>query len=469
MAYVPGYEYDFFVSYASVDNKPIPPEQRGWVDALVGTLTDELARKLGRREAFNYWMDTRDLRGNHEADNHIPEQAKRAALILVILSPGYLASSFCKLELDTFIQSVGAAGERLFVIYKEEIDERQHTIPDSLRRPVKWQFWYADQNGKARFLGSPLPNPSDPEDKKLYYPKIVDVRNDIANKLIELKRAGPAPAVRSDLPSVLLAETTSQALKERRDELRRYLDQSSIGVLPSGSYVWLSNAELEQALAADLARCAAFVQLLGAEADRFAMQQLEAAKQRGCRILQWRSPDLNLQQSVDSPQQRALLEAIEAMPIDDFKQKILRTIMPAKPAVAPRERNGAPSFIFVDCDSVDIEKAENIGRRIPRDGYDWERPRYESNPGIGELRLGIEKNLVDCDGLLIVQGENPNWVFDQLQLFRKLRQRRTKEARVLAVVQAGPKPAEVRGISLAGLRTIAVDDVANVLAQGPVP
>jgi hypothetical protein len=467
MAYVPGYEYDFFISYASVDNKPIPPEQRGWVDALVGTLTDELARKLGRREAFNYWMDTRDLRGNHEADNHIPEQAKRAALILVILSPGYVASNFCKLELETFTQSVGGASERLFVVYKEEIDERQHTIPDSLRRPVKYQFWYSDQNGKARFLGSPLPNPNDPEDRKLYYPKIIDVRNDIANKLLELKKTGPA--VRSDALSVLLAEATSQALKERRDDLRRYLDQSGIGVLPEGSYVWLSNADLEQALAADLARCAAFVQLLGPEADRFALQQLEAAKQRGCKILQWRSPDLNLQQIVDSPQQRALLEAVEAMPIDDFKQKIVRSLMPAK---SENGGNGAsperPSFIFIDCDAVDTDKADNIGRRIGG-GFDWERPYYERKPKSGELRQGIEKNIVECDGLFIVQGENPHWVWDQVQLFRKLRQRRTKEARVLAVVQAGSQPVELKGINVAGLRTIGIDDVPKVLAQGPAP
>jgi hypothetical protein len=66
-----------------------------------------------------------------------------------------------------------------------------------------------------------------------------------------------------------------------------------------------------------------------------------------------------------------------------------------------------------------------------------------------------------------VQGENPHWVFDQLQLFRKLRQRRTKEARVLAVVQAGPQPVELRGINVAGLRTIGIDDVPKVLAQGP--
>src|SRR5262249_49122228 len=87
MAYVPGYEHDFFVSYASVDNKPVSPDGRGWVDALMGMLVDELARKLGRREAFKHWMDAQDLRGNHEAENHIPQQVNRSALFVAILSP----------------------------------------------------------------------------------------------------------------------------------------------------------------------------------------------------------------------------------------------------------------------------------------------------------------------------------------------------------------------------------------------
>jgi hypothetical protein len=462
MAYVPGYEYDFFVSYASVDNKPVAPEDRGWVDALVGTLADELARKIGRREAFNYWMDTQDLRGNHEADNHIPEQVKRCASFLAILSPGYAASTFCKLELDTFVNTVGGTGERLFVVYKEEVDERRQKLPEPLRRPVKYEFWYPDKNGRPRFLGSPLPNPLDPDDRKLYYPKILDVRNDIAEKLHELKNK---PTAAAGGAAVLLAEVTPQSLKERRDDVRRYLDQVGISVRPSGSYIWLSNAELERALTADLARCAAFVQLIGAEPDRFGLQQLEAARQSGCKILQWRSPELNLP-SVDSPEQRALLEAIEAMPIDDFKQKIVRTVMPppsangANGAHAPR-----PSFIFINCDSVDTDKADTIGGQLGT-GFDWERPPYERKPKTRELRQTIEKNLVECDGLFIVQGENTDWVWDQLQLFRKLRQRRTKEARVLAVVHASASPVELRGINLAGLRMIGIGDVANVLKPG---
>ena len=459
MGYVSGYEYDFFVSYASVDNKPVSQEDRGWVDALVGHLTDELARKLGRREAFTYWMDTQDLRGNHEAENHIPEQVKRSAVFLAILSPGYVASTFCKLELDTFVKRFGGAGGRLFVIYKEEIDERQHKVPEPLRRPVKYDFWYVERNGRRRFLGSPLPNPLDHDDRKLYYPKILDVRNDIAEKLHELKKTPTATAA---APAVLLAEVTSQPLKNRRDEVRRYLDQAGIPVLPSGSYVWLSNAELERALASDLSQCKAFVQLVGSEPDRLSWQQLEAAKQHNCKILQWRSPDLDLQQNVDSPEQRRLLEAIEAMPIDEFKQKIVRTMAPKSTNGANGASSPRPSFIFINCDAVDTDKADNIGRLLGS-GFDWERPYYERKPKTRELRQTIERNLLECDGLFIVHGENAHWVWDQLQLFRKLRQRRVREARVLAVVQAGADRVELRGINLAGLRTIVIDEIADVL------
>jgi hypothetical protein len=39
MTYVPGYHYDFFVSYASVDNDPVASANCGWVTTLIGILT----------------------------------------------------------------------------------------------------------------------------------------------------------------------------------------------------------------------------------------------------------------------------------------------------------------------------------------------------------------------------------------------------------------------------------------------
>src|SRR5262249_41739187 len=122
-----------------------------------------------------------------------------------------------------------------------------------------------------------------------------------------------------------------------------------------------------------------------------------------------------------------------------------------------------PSFIFINCDAVDTDKADDIGQHLG--GIcDWERPLYEDNPKAKELQESIESNLIDCDGLFIVFGmARPGWVRDQIRLYRRLRRPRAKAPQVLAGVQAGPEPRELKGFGLAGLRIIAVNDIAGVI------
>src|SRR5262245_666905 len=152
------YDYDLFISYAWVDNQPMRPATIGWIDALVEGLIGDLAMRLGRREAFKIWFDAYDLRGHHEADNHIPEQVKRSKLFLAVMSPGYAASAFCQLELQTFVDAIGGSGaERLFVVDKIPIDEKLHQTPPLLRRPRKYQFWKRGHNRQPYTLGVPLP------------------------------------------------------------------------------------------------------------------------------------------------------------------------------------------------------------------------------------------------------------------------------------------------------------------------
>jgi hypothetical protein len=78
--------------------------------------------------------------------------------------------------------------------------------------------------------------------------------------------------------------------------------------------------------------------------------------------------------------------------------------------------------------------------------------------------------LIDCDGLFIVYGRTcSSWVRQQLQLYRKLRPRRAKELSVLAVVQIGPEPKELKGVGLAGLKIIGLDDVSGVVKHNGSP
>ena len=300
MSYVPDYEYDFFISYASVDNDPFPSADRGWVDTLTLILTSGsgLAGKLGRREDFNYWIDGQQLRGNHEADSYIPEQVKRSALFLAILSPGYAASTFCQLEMNTFLRSIGGAPERLFVVYKEQLVEGRHKIPDAFVRPRKYKFWEPDKNGKSRTLGQPLPLSDNPQDRP-YFNLVDDLCNDLADKLGKLKQEKQQQGQQAEVrvtttakPTVLLAETTDDLMR-KRDDVRRYLEQASIDIVPAGTYYGLGRADYEKAFLSDLARSTAFVQLLGPELGRclndvpdgFGWLQYQIAKQQQRPIL----------------------------------------------------------------------------------------------------------------------------------------------------------------------------------------
>lgn len=108
MPYVPDCKHDIFVSYAHVDDLPFPGTEKGWVTTVVESLQILLAQKLGRRDAFDLWMD-------HQLSRHVqltPEilhHLEQTATLLVILSPGYLASEWCLREKDTFLSKLGGA------------------------------------------------------------------------------------------------------------------------------------------------------------------------------------------------------------------------------------------------------------------------------------------------------------------------------------------------------------------------
>src|SRR5262245_13950230 len=91
--------WDLFVSYAHVDNTPVFGA-RGWVSTLVQNLRNLLAQKMGRQDASSVWWDEIELRGNHDVTPEIRTTLQQSAALLLVLSPGYLASQWCKQEKD---------------------------------------------------------------------------------------------------------------------------------------------------------------------------------------------------------------------------------------------------------------------------------------------------------------------------------------------------------------------------------
>jgi hypothetical protein len=102
MPYVPGCRYDLFISYASENN------QDGWVEQFERALGRELGELLGRQ--FNpkesVYFEKRELEVAQNFQEEIDRAAQDSAILVPILSPGYLTSPWCDRERQEFFKKV---------------------------------------------------------------------------------------------------------------------------------------------------------------------------------------------------------------------------------------------------------------------------------------------------------------------------------------------------------------------------
>ncbi len=185
--YVPNYKHDIFISYAHVDNELLPGAEKGWVTTLVNTLKKLLNQKLGRADSYSLWMDYK-LRGNEAVTPDIDEQLKQSATFVFILSSGYLASRWCRLEFYTFFQQAGEDSGRLFMVEYEPTARSEGQLPEILKL-LGYPFWQRDEDtDEPRTLGIPKPHPDRDQE---YYQQINKLATELANKLKQLQAQAP--------------------------------------------------------------------------------------------------------------------------------------------------------------------------------------------------------------------------------------------------------------------------------------
>jgi len=100
MAYVPGSNYDLFLSY---DHSDV-----GWVRALQEQLTERLLHRLG----FNceIWQDENKLRTGQNWDDELAKAIRSSTAFVAVLSRNYQSSKWCEKELDAFLAELETQG-----------------------------------------------------------------------------------------------------------------------------------------------------------------------------------------------------------------------------------------------------------------------------------------------------------------------------------------------------------------------
>ena len=449
MAFIPGYEHDVFVSYAHVDDRPFIDDAAGlerasgWVSTLVRHLKNELAQKIGRSDVVSVWFDSNNLRGNHQLNDEIAARLERAASFVAILSPGYVASQWCQDEARIFARGCGGdPGRRLFVIEKAPLEGEPGPPAFAARRA--YRFWYSDRAEQPRTFAIPQPH----ADEIDYFRQIEDVARDLRDLCRQMRgrqadhpnaAVGAAPVAAAARPAaagIFLAEVTDD-LEFRREEVRRYLKQQSVPVLPELSYP-LGRAEFEAALDADLAKSRLFVQLLGPVPgkrppdvpDGYGWLQLNGARRRGLPILQWHSPEI-APADLEWPRHRELLElaTVHATSLESFKRAIVAALAP--PSLPPqRHDTGERPLVFLNTELRHRAIAAQI-RSAVGDRAAWAEPMFE---GPAEtVREDLEQNLICCDAMVMVYADNVGWARAQLRNFHKVAPRRERPVRAILV------------------------------------
>jgi hypothetical protein len=276
--YVSKYRYDVFISYAHGLARAHREDPLGrWTRQLVEDLTDEVMVNLATKDPsrrFNSWMDPK-LRGNQPLTDTLKETIEQSALLLVVMSPFFLESSWCPEEIEWFRQACLRRGEtihgRVFVVRAFPTDESRWPSPllDSSSHPLSgYRFHHpADAGDHAtRPFGWAGHQTADPD----YSTAINQMASDISRQLGDLTvprseaaRDTVTPPLTQSQPqpttgSIFLGYVNDTLIEERA-ELRERLAAAGVTVLPPEDEDPVDEASLRAALDTYLRRADSLV------------------------------------------------------------------------------------------------------------------------------------------------------------------------------------------------------------------
>jgi TIR domain len=439
VAYVGNCKNDVFVSYATADNQP-DPVGACWVDLFVQHFRIELGRRLGGPDDLAVYFDKRDLGGNDPLPVLL-ENARSSAVFIAVLSPAYVARDWTREELTAFTSSNPTPG-RVFVIEILPVDEIDRIPPEIAQLHRMPFFWRNELVSKVAYTITPnSPN-------ELYMHCLQDLTEQVRSQMRDMHDTpqGPVytevkPTLQGEQKAVLLARTTHD-LTDDRDQVRRYLEQFGVKILPELTYADDGN-KFASAFTADLKRSKLFVQLLGPTLSihlqdlptTFAQFQYHAAKAAGLKTLLWRRPDLDITGIKHEDCSLLVQPDIIATGLEFFKSETLRL---ARPPQAPEQPIPTEPFVFINADATDVDFAAELQREFVLHECAAATPARE---GLAvQIDQDLADNIVQSDGIVLVYGKAEyTWVRGQLRLYNRLKSQRKTPPRFVAIYLCPPE------------------------------
>ncbi len=473
-AYASEFEHDIFISYGCVDDQLGVNGEPGWVSSFVADLKRRLSERLGRKDNFAIWRDEEQLAKHVDLSEQIAEAIKRSACLLVVLSPGYLKSDWCRRERNDFLKWVrerDASGSRVFVVERDWIEVPK---PEEFKNLLGFKFWTGDPANR-----SDLPRPLD-KSRQSDSNEYKDQLNAVALALeSELRRIITTPVPTEGKPkpreavstgaTVFLAEVTDD-LRPQWKKVRNELEQRGLRVVSGGAA--RDAASLEAAVKDGLNEAQLFVQLLGqfpgqvlaGSDETYAMLQYRVAAEMKKRVVQWRSPLLTEEVfALEEPEDPALTERyrrivfgkVRAEHIEDFKTYVVAAAK-EKPAQESIPTGGGMVFVSFDSDSSeDAKLGEELCDYLDQKGIGIVVPVHSSDAPPDEIRADFEKSVLASQGWIVVYGDERNkfWARGQLNEINQLLCQSVRRGGPIHLCAGPPAPKAVESpLKLVGMK-----------------
>jgi len=196
---VSNFQYDIFISYASIDDQPLFGVEYGWVTTLVGHLQTLLNQQAG--QTCDIWIDFHNLRHHQPTQPQIEQAIDNSACFVLILSTAYLANPEYLQQVQRFIAQRGQ--QSVFILEKEPQQK-----PELLAAFSGYAFWEQNpQTQRTRTLGVPV---LIPEKDGLYYQQLAELGQHLKEMLLSAQPVVSAP---SALPDTSSPTTTTQQVQ----------------------------------------------------------------------------------------------------------------------------------------------------------------------------------------------------------------------------------------------------------------
>ena len=276
MAFASGFEFDFFISYAHVDN------YFKWVDHFHENLI-KILQQHNKHAAFEGFLDHQNLRRNERFDERLKQSVQGSAFLIILMSQRYLDAEYCRLEREWFIESAGgveAAQQRWFVIRLSDLDPGNDWPPE-LRQNIGDAFFEGSGNtiapismnfekkGRAPYVFLELArelydglSTCGSSDANGANPTVADVAKTFCHsaKTETLGEFRYEETPKPDTANVFLAEV-HDSLTNDRNELQSYLTEAGFNVIPDSSAYRFMRDQAETDLPALLNQSTVIVQL----------------------------------------------------------------------------------------------------------------------------------------------------------------------------------------------------------------